>query len=143
VACCICQPTLRFSDFVRFAGAAIRLQLKSPRDGRRRFQGRLVGLGGEPGAERVLLAVATADSAARAPAVRGRRAKVRPANEQAGGEQTIQLPLADIEKARLVPQFDFTPTTQREPQRGAAGRASREQHAGGGQVPRGNEEGRQ
>jgi ribosome maturation factor RimP len=90
-------------DFVRFAGSPVRLELKTPLQGRRRFQGRLLGLDGQAGAERVRLQLgAAADAPARPP--RGRKAAPPAA---AGPLQTLELPLAAIEKARLVPQFDF------------------------------------
>ena len=98
---------VRPRDFVRFAGSAVRVQLKEALQGRRRFQGMLLGLEGESGAERVRLAVGFADrtpGGARAGAARGRKPG-RP--EVAPPQETLVLPLAAIEKARLVPQFDF------------------------------------
>jgi ribosome maturation factor RimP len=136
------RPLTAPRDFVRFAGSAIQLQLKAPRDGRRRFRGRLLGLGGELGAERVLLALAPSGGTATGPA-RGRKAIVRPSIEKAGGEpeKTVELPLADIEKARLVPQFDFR-AARPDTGEGAVERGGRVRHEGIGGAPRGNEEGR-
>jgi len=136
------RPLTAPRDFVRFAGSAIQLQLKSPRDGRRRFRGRLLGLGGEPGAERVLLALAPPQGPASGPA-RGRKATVRSSNEPGGTEpeKKLELPLADIEKARLVPQFDFR-AAQRDTDEGAIERDRRVRHEAIGEAPRGNEEGR-
>jgi ribosome maturation factor RimP len=94
------RPLTGARDFERFAGLPVQLQLKAPLQGRRRFQGRLLGLDGQPGAERVRLEVA-ADGAAAAPA-RGRKPAARP---RAAACETLELALADIEKARLVPQF--------------------------------------
>jgi len=98
------RPLVRPRDFVRFAGSPVQVQLKEPLQGRRRFQGKLLGLGGEAGAERVRLAVGSMGSVAggaRSGPARGR--KVAAAESQ----ETLELPLAAIEKARLVPQFDF------------------------------------
>jgi ribosome maturation factor RimP len=136
------RPLTAPRDFVRFAGSAIQLRLKVPRDGRRRFRGRLLGLGGELGAERVLLALAAPEGTPSGPA-RGRKATVRSSNEPAGAEQekTLELPLADIEKARLVPQFNFK-TTQRDTDEDAVERGRRVRHEAIGEAPRGNEEGR-
>jgi ribosome maturation factor RimP len=41
------RPLTRAKDFARFAGHLARIELKFPIDGRRRFQGRLVGLENE------------------------------------------------------------------------------------------------
>jgi len=95
------RPLTAPRDFVRFAGSPIQLQLKEPLQGRRRFQGRLLGLDGQAGAERVRLEVA-ANAGARVGPRRGRKSGVE--SEPQG---TLELPLAAIEKAHLVPQFDF------------------------------------
>ena len=95
------RPLVGTRDFARFAGSTVRLELKAPRQGRRRFQGQLLGLEGEQGAERVRLAVDAGGGAPARPA-RPRKGAARAAAEQA---ETLELPLADIEKARLVPQF--------------------------------------
>ena len=36
------RPLFREEDFIRFSGALVKLKLSSPRDGRRRFKGRLI-----------------------------------------------------------------------------------------------------
>jgi len=97
------RPLTGPRDFARFAGSPVQVHLKEPLQGRRRFQGKLLGLEGQAGAERVRLAV-DASGGAQAGAGRGRRSPARAAVEQSA---TIELPLAAIEKARLVPQFDF------------------------------------
>jgi ribosome maturation factor RimP len=96
------RPLTGPQDFTRFAGSPVQIQLKEPLQGRRRFQGKLLGLDGQAGAERVRLAVDATEGARASPA-RGRRVTARAVVEQA----TIELPLAAIEKARLIPQFDF------------------------------------
>jgi ribosome maturation factor RimP len=101
------RPLVRPRDFVRFAGSQVQVELRELLQGRRRFRGMLLGLEGESGAERVWLAVGFADrvpGGARAGAARGRK-PARP--EVAQAQETLELPLAAIEKARLVPQFDF------------------------------------
>jgi ribosome maturation factor RimP len=92
-------------DFVRFAGSLVRLQLRQPLQGRRRFQGRLLGLVGPAGAERVLLQPAQAAGGPVDPGRRGGRG--RRAAPVGPVEPPLELALADIEKARLVPQFNF------------------------------------
>jgi ribosome maturation factor RimP len=95
------RPLLAPRDFARFAGSPVHVQLKAPLQGRRRFQGLLLGLAGQPGAERVLLQLA-AEGAAGGRSGRGRR------GAPAGAPPPpLELALADIEKARLVPKFDF------------------------------------
>jgi len=94
------RPLVGARDFTRFAGSPVQVQLRAPLQGRRRFQGRLMGVDGQAGAERVRLAV---DATGPAPQARARRAAARPA----AAPQVLELALADIEKARLVPQVDF------------------------------------
>jgi ribosome maturation factor RimP len=103
------RPLVAARDFVRFAGSAIHVQLKEALQGRRRFKGRLLGLAGQPGAERALLELTAAGSA---PAGSGGRAGRRRAAPAAAPPPPLELPLADIEKARLVPQFDFRGSLQ-------------------------------
>jgi ribosome maturation factor RimP len=96
------RPLTGPRDFARFAGLPVQVQLKEPLQGRRRFQGKLLGLDGQAGAERVRLAVEAAGGA-QAGSARGRRSPPRASEQPA----TIELPLAAIEKARLIPQFNF------------------------------------
>ncbi len=51
------RPLKKARDFVRFAGEEVRVQLFAPLDGRKRWQGRLLAVTGEAGAERISLAV--------------------------------------------------------------------------------------
>jgi ribosome maturation factor RimP len=100
------RPLTGARDFVRFAGSPVQIQLRAPLQGRRRFQGRLLGLDGPAGEERVRLALA----AGGAP---GRPARGRGKPAPAGHESTLELPLADIEKAHLIPQVDFGANARR------------------------------
>jgi ribosome maturation factor RimP len=68
------RPLVRREDFERFTGETVRLRLHQPLDGRRNFQGRLLGLAGD----RVRLNA---------------------------GEETVELELDSIAKAKLVPQL--------------------------------------
>lgn len=74
------RPLVRRSDFVRWLGHDAKVELTRPLDGRKRFRGRLAGLGDDGAALR--LAVAP------------------PPN--AGAAEVVDLPLADIGEARLV-----------------------------------------
>lgn len=99
-------------DFERFAGAQVQVQLRAPLDGRRRFRGRLLGVGGPAGQERVRIEVSPDDANARAVAA-GRAKRRAPAkhrgapDELAAPPQTIEFALADLDRARLVPVLNF------------------------------------
>ena len=67
------RPLVRLADFDRFAGMEARVELARPIDGRRRFQGRLLGTHGAT----VRLAVG-------------------------GLDHEVELPHADIQRAKLV-----------------------------------------
>jgi ribosome maturation factor RimP len=97
------RPLIGPRDFVRFAGWPIQVQLREPLQGRRRFKGTLLGLDGDAGAERMRLAVDPVGGAPTAPG-RGRKSASR---SDVGRQETVELPLAAIEKARLIPQVDF------------------------------------
>jgi len=147
----VCSPGLDrlltgARDFVRFAGSPVQLQLKVGLQGRRRFRGQLLGLGGQAGAEQVRLALSASGASAAGPgrgrdsqAHRSRNAGTRTVIEQ---PQTIELPLADIEKARLVPQFDFKANPANATSDADQG-ARRVRPEGNGEAPSGNEEGPQ
>jgi ribosome maturation factor RimP len=79
------RPLVRPEDYDRFAGFEARLELAAPRDGRKRFRGRLIGLDGDD---------------------------VRLAGE-GGGE--VRLPFAAIAKAKLVLTDDLLALAQRKP----------------------------
>ena len=104
------RPLKKARDFERFAGEEVRVQLFAPLHGRKRWQGRLLAISGDAGAERLTLAVSPDDEAKVAvrrvqPQARG---KGRKAGEKAAAEpQRIEFALADVDKARLVPVLDF------------------------------------
>ena len=66
------RPLVKREDYERFAGCEAKIELAQPRDGRRRFRGRLLGLDGDA----AKLAV--------------------------GEDELLLLPLAEITRARLV-----------------------------------------
>jgi len=99
-------------DFERFAGAQVQVQLLAPLGGRRRFRGRLLGVAGTVGQERVRMEVLPDDAGTRSAAVgqaKGRATgkKRSTPNEPAVPPQTIEFALADLERARLVPVLNF------------------------------------
>ena len=95
------RPIRGARDFARFAGAMAQVQLVAPRDGRRRFRGRLLGLtAGDGTAQRVRMALVPAAQ----PPARGAH-KARAPQLPAG--ETVEFALSDVEKARLVPEWEF------------------------------------
>lgn len=98
------RPLRRARDYARFTGARVEVRLREARDGRRSLQGRLVALAGADGAERITLDVAEVPP----PKMRGRAAR-RGAGRaaQAAPAQLVEVALAEIERAKLVPELDF------------------------------------
>lgn len=74
------RPLRKLADFERFAGAEISLTLRVPLDGRKQFRGILQAPEGE---------------------------KLGLEFEGKGGPALLDFTLADIDRARLVPQIDF------------------------------------
>ena len=87
-------------DFVRFAGQQVVVQLIEPVDGRRRLRGRLVGVSGAAGAEQIKLEVADD-----MPAGGTKPRRQRPATAPATPARVVEVALAAIDKARLVPEL--------------------------------------
>lgn len=104
------RPLKRAGDFVRFVGREINVQLYAPlatAGGRKRVRGRLLQLTEESGAERLQLQLTPEDEAAKG---NRRSAKLRKA-AQAAPEVVIEIALADVARARLVPELDFRPAS--------------------------------
>lgn len=99
------RPLRSARDFRRFIGAEIRVQLRSPLEGRRRLHGRLAAIAGPEGSERVALDLRDEPAAGKATA-RSARAKRGAAAPQAAVRR-VEFALTDVEKARLVPELDF------------------------------------
>lgn len=98
------RPLHGARDFERFAGEMAKVQLFSAVDGRRRLRGRLQGLVAAPddgAAPRVRMTLVP--EAPPAPARGTRRGKAKAPGEL----QTIEFALADVEKARLAPEWEF------------------------------------
>jgi ribosome maturation factor RimP len=98
-------------DFARFMGRKINVLLYSPSaaaGGRKRLRGCLLQLVGGKGEERLHLQLMTDDATASYGAKRDRRsAKLRTHAETP--PVVVEIALADIDKARLVPELDFRP----------------------------------
>ena len=108
------RPLKKPRDYVRFMGEEVKVQLFAPLNGRKRWQGRLLAVTGESGAERLTLAV-TPDEEAAEPVRRVCAVALKASGKtrgKAGAKtpaepQTIEFALADVDKARLVPMLDF------------------------------------
>jgi ribosome maturation factor RimP len=98
-------------DFARFVGKEITVQLYAPSmaaGGRKRLRGRLLQLVGGGGEERLQLQLMTDEALASNVPKRVRRS----ANLRTRAEAppvVVEVALADIDKARLVPELDFRP----------------------------------
>src|SRR5438105_8449983 len=71
------RPLVRRSDFERFAGHVVKVEMAVARDGRRRFRGVLLGIEGES-------------------------AKIRRDDAKEGEPGEVELPVGDMVEARLV-----------------------------------------
>jgi len=96
------RPLRGARDFARFVGAEVTLRLHAPHEGRRRLQGTVVAAGGEPGAEWVRLRESP-------PPVDAVKSRGRPKTKKTAAPELpeYELRLAEVDKARLVPQVDF------------------------------------
>lgn len=94
-------------DFARFAGQQVTVHLVAPVDGRRRLRGRLLGLSGVEGAEQVRLELMD-ESAPPARGAKPARTRVGKAPPRATADaKVVEVALAAIDKARLVPELQF------------------------------------
>jgi ribosome maturation factor RimP len=103
------RPLRGRRDFARFAGEMVKVQLYSAVDGRRRLRGRLLGIDEAGGAERVRLVLVPE---APAPGTRPARSAGKGAGKAArrgahAPGETVEFALADVEKARLAPEWEF------------------------------------
>ncbi len=96
------RPLRGARDFARFIGAEVALQLHAPHDGRRRLRGTVLASGGDEGAEWIRLRESPPQAQAGG---KGRRSA--PRNKGVPEMPVFELALAEIDKARLVPQVDF------------------------------------
>jgi ribosome maturation factor RimP len=111
------RPLKRAADYERFTGAEVEVRLYAPlaaAGGRKRLAGRLLGMDGAPGAERIRMQLAPDEGSGAAGAKRaagaakpargsGRRAAKK--TEAVG--VTVEFALAEVEKAKLIPELDF------------------------------------
>lgn len=102
------RPLRKPRDFERFSGARIEVRLREPRDGKRTLQGKLLGIAGEPGAERITLDVTEVPAAGRQRGAGNGAGRKRAARQPAPAQQQVmEVALAELEKAKLVPELHF------------------------------------
>lgn len=90
------RPLVRERDFERWAGFEAKIELSALRDGRRRFRGRLLGI--ENGVVRLRLGDESEEKQAK-----GAKGKSHaPAETGEEPAATVDIPFADIAKAKLV-----------------------------------------
>jgi len=76
--------------------------------GRRRLRGRLLDVVGDSGAERVRMQLVADEESVGARATRGGRpGKQMGRKVETTGGATVEFALADVEKAKLVPELNF------------------------------------
>lgn len=101
------RPLKAASDYARFVGREINVQLHAPlaaAGGRKRLRGRLLQL---IGGERLQLTVE--NEAASDAAKSGRSSAKRRESAASTATVVVEVALAEIEKARLVPELNFRP----------------------------------
>ncbi len=100
------RPLRGARDFARFAGAMAKVQVFSPAAGRRRLRGQLLGIvsaaaGDGPATAGPYVRMLLLPEAPPPPARGARRPR------KAAPGETIEFALADVEKARLAPEWEF------------------------------------
>jgi len=116
-------------DFARFIGKEINVHLFAPSaaaGGRKRLRGRLLQLLGGVGEERLQLQLMADEAEATGAPKRDRRGQKPRARTEAPA--VVEIPLADIDKARLVAELDFRPARKAGAIEGTTGSLGSEVH---------------
>ena len=105
------RPLKRARDWERFAGELAAVELFAPMQaegfpaaGRRKLEGRIIGISGESGAERIEFDYFEVDIA-RTPRAAALRARKRQTVEAA--PVRVVFPLSDVERAHLIRELNF------------------------------------
>ena len=98
------RPLRGLRDFERFVGTEVALHLLAPHEGRRKLRGTVLASGGEPGAEWIRLRESPPQPG---PASGKGRGGVKSKKAKPPEMPVFELALAEVDKARLVPQVDF------------------------------------
>lgn len=109
------RPLKRARDFERFVGSEVQVQLaeaipaEGASAGRKRLRGRLLELSGAPGAERVRVEL-TPDEPAPARPGKAKKAGKAGRKVERVAAVVVEFALADVVKAKLVPELHFRGT---------------------------------
>jgi len=98
------RPLRGLRDFERFVGTEVAVHLHAPHEGRRKLRGTVLASGGEPGAEWIRLRESPPQPG---PASGKGRGGVKSKKAKPPEMPVFELALAEVDKARLVPQVDF------------------------------------
>jgi len=116
------RPLKRARDFERFVGSEVQVQLaeaipaEGASAGRKRLRGRLLELSGAPGAERVRVELTPDEPAPARPGKGAGKANKAVKSVKAGKKVervaavVVEFAVADVVKAKLVPELDFRGT---------------------------------
>ena len=99
-------------NFARFIGSEINVHLYAPSadaGGRKRLRGRLLDVVGNDGSERLHLQLTQEEDAAKGVARKSRRGATVSKRAEVKPALVVEIALADIDKARLVPELNFRP----------------------------------
>lgn len=109
------RPLKRARDFERFVGSEVQVQLaeaipaEGASAGRKRLRGRLLELSGAPGAERVRVELTPDEPAPERPGKAKKAGKAGRKVERVAAV-VVEFALADVVKAKLVPELHFRGT---------------------------------
>jgi ribosome maturation factor RimP len=109
------RPLRRARDFGRFVGCEVQVQLaeaipaEGASAGRKRLRGRLLEMSGAPGAERVRVELTPDEPAPVRPGKGAGKAK-KAVGKSERAAVVVEFAVADVVKAKLVPELDFRGT---------------------------------
>ena len=107
------RPLKRARDFERFVGSEVQVQLaeavpaEGASAGRKRLRGRLLELSGAPGAETARVELTPDEPAPARPGKGAGKAKKAGKKVERAAAVVVEFALADVVKARLVPELHF------------------------------------
>lgn len=110
------RPLKKAKDWIRFAGSLAHVELFAPmfaegfpEAGRRKLDGRILSVSGEPGSEQIQFEF-TGEKPFRTPsqAFRGRlEARKGGRSHEQAAPITVEFPLSEVEHAHLIAELDF------------------------------------
>ena len=107
------RPLKRLKDFVRFVGVPVHVELYEPlhaegfpEAGRRKLEGRILSVEGEPGSEIVRFSFEELEIA-RTPAQAVKMRQSRKKSQSDAKPIEVAFAFQDVDRANLIPQLDF------------------------------------